>query len=80
MGKDVERRSWWWKHFDDHPEAMAKTPDSYVHSDTGNLYDKSAERHFAEELELCELLNRDAATEEGAEVDVDEMTGDILMG
>ena len=43
-----------------------------------NLYDESASRHLAEELELCELLNRDAATEDGAEVDVDEMTGDIL--
>ena len=28
------------------------------------------------ELELCD---QDAATDEGAEVDVDEMTGDILM-
>ena len=45
-----------------------------------NLYNKPAEKHFTEELELCELLNRDAATEEGAEVDVDEMTGDILTG
>jgi hypothetical protein len=44
-----------------------------------NLHDESVSRHLAQELELCELLNRDAATEEGAEVDVDEMTGDILM-
>ena len=43
-----------------------------------NLYNTSAERYLAEELELCELLNRDAATADGAEVDVDEMTEDIL--
>jgi hypothetical protein len=45
-----------------------------------NLYDEYAKKHLTDELELCELLNRDAATDEGAEVDVDEMTGDILMG
>ena len=45
-----------------------------------NLYDERAKKHLAEELELCELLNQDAATDEGAEVDVDEMTGDILIG
>jgi hypothetical protein len=33
-----------------------------------------------EELKLCELLNRDAVTEEGAVIDVDELTSDILMG
>jgi hypothetical protein len=43
-------------------------------------YDGYAKQHLAEELNLCELLNQDAATDEGAEVDVDEMTGDILMG
>ena len=45
-----------------------------------NLYGESADRYLAEELELCELLSRDAATEGGAEIDVDEMTGDILTG
>ena len=45
-----------------------------------NLYDKYAKKHLTDELELCELLSQDAATDEGAEVDVDEMTGDILMG
>ena len=33
------------------------------------------------ELELCELLNQDATTDEdAAEVDIDEMTSDILLG
>lgn len=45
-----------------------------------NLYNECAQKHLADELELCELLNQDAATDEGAEVDVDEMTGDILLG
>lgn len=44
-----------------------------------NLFDGYARRHVAEELALCELLNRDAATDEGAEVDVDEMTEEILL-
>ena len=44
-----------------------------------NLYDEHTKKNITEELELCELLNQDAATDEGAEVDVDEMTGDILM-
>lgn len=43
-------------------------------------YNGYAQNHLSEELELCELLNRDSATEEGAEVDVDEMTSEILMG
>ena len=43
-----------------------------------NVHDESVSGHLTDELELCELLNRDAATGEGAEVDVDEMTGDIL--
>ena len=44
-----------------------------------NLFDGYARRHVTEELALCELLNQDAATEEGAEVDVDEMTEEILL-
>ena len=44
-----------------------------------NLYDGYARSHLKEELAVCELLNQDAATDEGVEVDVDEMTGDILM-
>lgn len=43
------------------------------------IYNGHAGKHLAEELALCELLNHDAATDEGAEVDVDEMTGEILM-
>jgi len=30
----IERRSWWRKHFDDHPGAAARSPDAYVESDT----------------------------------------------
>ena len=45
-----------------------------------NIYGEYAKRHLADELEVCELLNKDAATENSLEVDVDEMTGDILMG
>jgi hypothetical protein len=44
-----------------------------------NVYDGYAQRHVTEELALCELLNQDAATDEGAEVDVDDMTEDILI-
>jgi hypothetical protein len=44
-----------------------------------NIYHGYARRHITEELTLCELLNQDAATDEGAVVDVDEMTGDILL-
>ena len=44
-----------------------------------NLYCECGKRQSDKELELCELLNRDAATDGDAEVDVDEMTGDILM-
>ena len=44
-----------------------------------DLYNGHARKYLAEELSLCELLNQDAATDEGAEVDVDEMTGEILM-
>jgi hypothetical protein len=43
-----------------------------------DLYDGFARNLLTEELALCELLNTDAATGEGAEVDVDEMTGEIL--
>ena len=46
-----------------------------------NLYDECADKHLTDELELCELLNQDATTDEdAAEVDVDEMTSDILLG
>ena len=45
-----------------------------------DLYNGCAKRHAADKLELCELLNQDAATDKGAEIDVDEMTGDILTG
>ena len=44
------------------------------------LYDGQCRKHLAEELAICELLSQDAMTDEGVEVDVDEMTSDILMG
>ena len=44
-----------------------------------DLYNEHARKYLAEELALCELLSRDAATNGGAEVDVDEMTSEILM-
>ena len=44
-----------------------------------DLYNGHARKYLAEELALCKLLNQDAAAEEGAEVDVDEMTGNILI-
>ena len=50
----------------------------FSNDDRVNLYDGFARNHLTEELALCELLNMDAATDEGAEVDVDEMTGEIL--
>lgn len=43
------------------------------------IYDKFAQKHLAHELSLCELLNQDATMDKGAEVDVDEMTGEILI-
>jgi len=44
-----------------------------------SLYRETGQRQLDEELALCELLNQDAATDNGTEVDVDEVTGDILM-
>lgn len=53
-------RSWWRKHFHDHPGAAAKLPNAYVESDTGHtktskLYCKAClvvdiERIIAEDL------------------------------
>lgn len=43
------------------------------------LYDRISRKHLDEELALCKLLSQDSATDEGAEVDVDEFTGEILI-
>ena len=43
------------------------------------LYDGQGKKRMAEELAVCELLSQDAMTDEGVEVDVDDMTSDILM-
>ena len=43
------------------------------------LYDSQGRKHLAEELVICELLSQDAMTDKGVEVDVDEMTSEILM-
>ena len=44
------------------------------------LYSECAKRSYEEELALYDLLNEDAATGDGMEVDVDETTADILFG
>lgn len=44
------------------------------------LYEECAERSYEEELALYDLLNEDAGTGDGMEVDVDEATADILIG
>ena len=44
------------------------------------LYEECAKRSYEEELALYDLLNEDAATGDGLEVDVDETTADILIG
>jgi hypothetical protein len=44
------------------------------------LYEECARRNYEEELVLYDLLNEDAATADGMEVDVDETTAEILIG
>ena len=44
------------------------------------LYEGCARRSYEEELSLYDLLNEDAATGDGMEVDVDETTAEILIG
>ena len=44
-----------------------------------NTYEECAKRSFEEEVALYDLLNEDSAAGEGMEVDVDEMTADILL-
>ena len=44
------------------------------------LYEGCARRSYEEELSLYDLLNEDAATGDGMEVDVDEMMAEILIG
>jgi hypothetical protein len=43
-------------------------------------YERAAQRTFDEELELYELLDLDAEGEEQANIDVDDSTGEILIG
>lgn len=43
------------------------------------LYGGQGRKHLEEELVVCELLSQDAVTDEGVEVNVDEMTSEILM-
>ena len=43
-------------------------------------YEKHTRKSFDEELALYDLLNEDAATGNGMEVDVDETTAEILLG
>ena len=43
------------------------------------LYDGQCRKHRAEESVICEVLSQGAMTNEGVEVDVYEITSDILM-
>jgi len=43
-----------------------------------NFYGGYARKCLDEELALCELLNQDTVMDEGAEIDVNKMTGEIL--
>jgi hypothetical protein len=45
-----------------------------------SLYEEQAKRGHNKELALYDLLNEDAATGNGMEVDVDKTTADILIG
>jgi hypothetical protein len=42
------------------------------------LYDEYTRKHLDEELVLC-VLNQDSMTDEAAEIDVNELTGEILV-
>jgi hypothetical protein len=44
------------------------------------VYEQAARRSFEEELELYELLDLDAEGEEETNVDVDDSTGELLIG
>ena len=44
------------------------------------MFAKSSIRNFDKELQLYEMLDLDADGEEGVDVNVDNDTGDILMG
>ena len=44
------------------------------------VYETAARRSFDEELELYELLDLDAEGEEEANIDVDDSTGELLVG
>ena len=45
-----------------------------------HLFENSARQGFEEELELYELLDLDADGEEEADINLDDSTGDILIG
>ena len=53
---------------------------NFDHRHWVELYEECAKKSYEEELALYDLLNEDAATGDGTEVDVDETTGDILIG
>jgi len=52
---------------------------NFENSHWTDLYEECASRSFEAELALYDLLNEDAAAGEGAEVEVDETTADILL-
>ena len=43
------------------------------------LYNSQGRKHLTEELVICELLSQDAMMDKGVQVDVNEMTSEILM-
>jgi hypothetical protein len=52
----------------------------FSHSHWVEMHSKSSMRSFDEELQLYEMLDLDADGEEDIDVNVDDDTGDILMG
>jgi len=57
-----------------------KSPFDFSHSHWVDMYSKYSIHSFNEELELYEMLDLDAEGKDNVDVDVDDNTGDILMG
>jgi len=66
------------------PSAIGLTPIQSLFDSSRSpwveIYSRSVIRSFDEELTLYEMLDLDADGEEDVGVDVDDNTGDILMG
>lgn len=68
-----------------HPEVLdraLKLSELFDFNDTHwvDLYEKALQHSFDEELEMYELLDLDADGEEDADINVDDSTGEILVG